>query len=368
VPRADPVHAQRLTAQLLSGPKANSAEAVVDRLLAVQGQDPRGFRLSIRSRSSGVLESDVVAALTERRSLIVTWLNRGTLHLVQADDYWWLHPLTTRQLATSNGTRLRQEGVSPEQADRGVEVIHGEVSSKGPRTRLELKAALDAAGIPTAGQALVHLLFAASLRGDLIRGPVRGNEQCFVKAAEWLGGPPAAMDRAEALGRLAARYLAGHGPASMRDLMKWAGLTLGDARIAIANTGDGLVERADGLLDLPDRANAAPIPPPRLLGPYDPVLLGWESRDAVVGTHEGIVTSNGLFRPFAMVDGRAVATWGLDSGRVTLRPLEPLSKTHREALAADASAVLRYLGLPDTPPIVEPNLLGVSDPSETSKR
>src|SRR5581483_12345340 len=101
------------------------------------------FRLSIRSRSVGVAEADVVAALTQRRSLVVTWLNRGTLHLVGAADYWWLKPLTTPQLATGNAARLRQESVSPRQADRGVDVIATEVATSGPRTRTELRDALD---------------------------------------------------------------------------------------------------------------------------------------------------------------------------------------------------------------------------------
>ena len=70
--------AQRLAAQLLSGPPAGTPEDVVRRLLAVQAQDPRGARLSIRARSTGVTATDVDAALTSRRSLVMSWLNRGT--------------------------------------------------------------------------------------------------------------------------------------------------------------------------------------------------------------------------------------------------------------------------------------------------
>ena len=61
------------------------------------------------------------------------------------------------------------------------------------------------------------------------------------------------------------------------------------------------------------------------------------------------MTRNGIFRPIALVDGRVVATWGLPAGRVTLQPLEPIADDRLEALAADASDVLRFLGLPDTP-------------------
>ena len=93
--------AERCAAQLLGGDPAASAEEVAGRLLAIQAQDPRGARLAVRARSAGLSASDVDAALA-RRSLIVTWLNRGTLHLVRAEDYWWLHPLTTPQLRTGN--------------------------------------------------------------------------------------------------------------------------------------------------------------------------------------------------------------------------------------------------------------------------
>ena len=94
------------------------------------------------------------------------------------------------------------------------------------------------------------------------------------------------------------------------------------------------------------------IPAPRLLGAYDPVLCGWASREFVTGTHSGIVTSNGLFRPFALVGGRAVATWGLDGGRITIRLFEAVRPVDVRALVADARDVLRFLGLPATDPEV----------------
>lgn len=67
---------QRLGAQLLSGPPLHDVVAVVERLLAVQAQDPRGARLAVRARTSGLTAADVDAALNER-SVVITWLNRG---------------------------------------------------------------------------------------------------------------------------------------------------------------------------------------------------------------------------------------------------------------------------------------------------
>jgi hypothetical protein len=81
------VHRERLTAQLLAGRPARDPVEVARRLLAVQGQDQRGVRLAIRVRSTGLTAADVDRALSEERSLLITWLNRGTLHLVASEDY-----------------------------------------------------------------------------------------------------------------------------------------------------------------------------------------------------------------------------------------------------------------------------------------
>jgi winged helix DNA-binding protein len=339
------VIAQRLAAQQLTGPPAQSPEAVARRLLAVQAQDPRGARLAVRSRSVGLTAVDVDAALSDR-SMLITWLNRGTLHLVCAEDYWWLHPLTTPQLATGNRRRLTQEGVTEAQADRGVDIITEAVRSHGPQTRPELRQRLDAAGVPTAGAALVHALLAASLQEQIVRGPMRGKEHAFVAASDWLGDTPEPLERSDALARLARRYLVGHGPADARDLAKWAGITLGDARAGIEGISADLTEQPEGLVDLADRVAPDGLGTPRLLGPFDPLLLGWASREPFVGPHSGIVTSNGLFRACALVEGRVVATWGLSGTTLTVRLLETVKAKAVTALREDATDVLRFLGLP----------------------
>jgi hypothetical protein len=340
-----PIVSARLTAQQLSGRPARSPEEIAERLVAIQAQDARGARLAVRSRSKGLVASDVDDALTVRRSLIISWLNRGTLHLVRPDDYWWLHPLTTPQIATANRRRLGQEGVSTAQASRGVDVVVDAVRVHGPQTRTELRRRLLSARVPVAGQALVHVLMAASLRGEIVRGPLRNSEHAFVAVEDWLGPRPAPLERADALARLARRYLRGHGPAGARDLAKWAGLTLGDANRALAGARADLVDRGDGLVDLAERGRVAARPAPRLLGPFDPLLLGWASREPFAGSHK-VVTTNGIFRPCVLVDGRVVGTWGLAGTQLTVRPLEPLDRPTVSALRSDAADVLRFLERP----------------------
>ena len=90
-------------------------------------------------------------------------------------------------------------------------------------------------------------------------------------------------------------------------------------------------------------SRGCPLPPPRLLGAYDPVLLGWASRELIVGPHEKQVAINGLFRPFAMVAGRAVGTWSMPGGRVALTLFAPLPEADAAALSADAAEVERFL-------------------------
>jgi hypothetical protein len=332
--------AERLTAQGLSGPPLKAPADVAERLLAVQGQDARGFRLAIRARTEGLTAGDVERSLAERE-LVVTWLNRGTLHLVRSEDYPLLQALTTPPLLTSSARRLRQEGVSEAEAECAVAAIEKALAEEGPLTRIQLRERLNSAGLRTEGQALLHLFFLAAVRGIVVRGPMIGKQHAYVLVRDWLGEPQL-LDREKALAELARRYLVGHQPASDRDLAKWAGLPLRDARAGLRAIASELEEEGN-LVRLAKRAGPEKLPPPRLLGAFDPVLLGWTTREDIIGEHTKLVTRNGIFHPFAMVNGRAVAKWGLAGGKLTVESLQALPATVAKALEADAAAVTRFL-------------------------
>ncbi len=333
--------AARLAAQRLSGDPAASVVEATRHLLAVQAQDPRAARLALRARTAGGRASDVDRALTEERSVIVTWANRGTLHLIAAEDEPLLHALTTPQLRTSSNRRLQQEGVSPRAAQRGVDAIAGALSDQGPMTRAQLRAVLEKAGVPTAGQALVHVLFRATLDGLIVRGPMIGREHAFVRVPEWLGERPK-IDRGRAVAELARRYLAAHGPAAERDLAKWAQLPLRDVREGLKAIAPELDQHFDGLVDL-RRRQRVPLPPPRLLGPFDPLLLGWSSRAFLLDGAKEVVTVNGIIKAIALVAGRAAGTWTMPGGRVELRLWREHPPATMAALKREAAAVESYL-------------------------
>src|ERR1700744_6309486 len=204
------LHIARLTSQGLATRPGRSAVDVAGRLLAIQGQDGRGARLAIRARSEGVAASDVDKALADRE-LLITWLNRGTLHLVRAEDYPLLRAVTTPPLWTSCRTRLRQTGAGEAEAERGVETVAKALADDGPLTRAQLRERLDSADVPTAGQAFIHVLFFAALHGVCVRGPMVGKEHAFVAARDWLGEPPE-VEREAGPGELPRRYLLGPRP------------------------------------------------------------------------------------------------------------------------------------------------------------
>ena len=64
-----------------------------------------------------------------------------------------------------------------------------------------------------------------------------------------------------------------------------------------------------------------------------------------MGAEQAILTVNGLFRPFALVRGRAVATWTMPGSSIVLKPFTSVSKRDRAALSADAAEVARFLGV-----------------------
>ncbi len=85
------------------------------------------------------------------------------------------------------------------------------------------------------------------------------------------------------------------------------------------------------------------MPPPRLLGPFDPLLLGWCSREFVLCSPAEVVTTNGIIRAIALVGGRAAGTWTMAGGRVALKMWKQPSRATSAALEREADAVEAYL-------------------------
>ena len=275
------------------------------------GRGPRGSRAA-----------DVDRALSEERSLLITWLNRGTLHLVRSEDYPLAAGADDAAAADLQRARLRQEGVSAGGRRAGVEAIERALAEEGPLTRPQLRERLDArrASRPQ-GQALVHLLFLAALARHR-RARADGRQRARLRPGPRLAR--AAASRSTATPRWpswrAATWSATAPPTTATSP---AGPACRCATPAPAwrRSPPSWSERARRPRRPRQAPAAEPLPPPRLLGAFDPLLLGWTSREDVVGPHKLLVTNNGIFRPFALVGGRAVATWQLAGGKVEIEHL-----------------------------------------------
>ena len=301
----------RAASQLLDDAERRTPAEVVRHLLAVQAQDFASVPLALRARSKGLELAEVHAAL-DSGELVISWLNRGTLHLVCREDYPWLHALTAPTTMTANARRLAQEGVTD--PARGVNAIVKALSD-GPLLRSAIGERIGAKG-----PALTHLLVAATLEGLIVRGPLRGKQQTFVLTRDHLGELPK-VDRDKALAELARRYLAGHAPASDADLAYWSGLPLRDAR-----PGGGVTPRHAG-----DSR--------RLLPPFDPYILGWKDRSFAIpdALRRRVIPGGGMFRAVVLVGGRVAGTWSRAGGRVAV-------DGPADGLEAEIADVERFLG------------------------
>ena len=129
--------------------------------------------------------------------------------------------------------RLGQEGVDPRSADRGVAVVERALAEERPADPRSARRADRGGGRPHEGPgADPHP--DARLRARPRRTRTDGRRQACVRAGPRLARRARPVDRDAALAELARRYLAGHGPAGDRDLAKWAGLPLRDARAGLA--------------------------------------------------------------------------------------------------------------------------------------
>jgi hypothetical protein len=308
----------RLVAQWVAGPQGTPVE-VVRRLGAVQGQDFPGAITSVALRTAARRRKDVEVALDDGE-IVRSWPMRGTLHLLAADDAHWMLELLASRSLTALTARWAQLGLSEADAERARELVTAALAGGGRMRRADLLTAIEDGGVATTGQRGYHLLGYLARTGTLCLGPTDGaGEQLLVLLDDWVPAPrrPA---RDEALGELTLRFFRGHGPATVHDLARWAGLPLRDVRAGLAIARPQLaaldVDGVEHLLDpeVPDRLAACRQEADGvfLLPGFDEFVLGYRDRTTILGPEfaERIVPgSNGMFRPTVVLGGRVVGTW-----------------------------------------------------------
>lgn len=314
----------------------------------MQAQDFPGALTSVALRTAPRDRAAVVAAL-DAGEIVRSWPMRGTLHLVPAEDLVWLLRLLTPRALAKAATRRANLGLDEATIERARTVAVDALAGGRRLRRDELMTVWQDGGVDTSGQRGYHLLGHLAQTGTVCLGPVKDGEQLIVRVDEWIPHPRL-PEREEALGELAERYFRGHGPATLKDFLRWTGLTAADARAGIAVARPRLatidVDGEEHLLDpaTPDllAAHRAAAEELLLLPGFDELILGYADRTATVAAEhaERIVPGgNGVFRPTVIVGGRAVGTWRHhgtgDRRRIDAEPFErfPASVTDRIAKA-----------------------------------
>jgi Winged helix DNA-binding domain len=368
-----------LARQLLLRRHPGPALRAVRHLAGMQAQAPLAPHVGLWTRLADFSPGELDRLLTER-SVVRAHLMRNTVHLVTAADFLAFRPLfqtmTERALAANFGRDLA--GVDLAELREAAAVLLAE----RPLTRTQLAGQLagpwpghDPAALAYAATHLLHLVQVPprGLWGDNVQGRA-GTQATFALAAAWLGsagkGSISLLAERTAAEQLVLRYLAAYGPASVRDIQAWSGLTRlrevtermrAQLRRYTGPDGDDLLDLADdlrpgtgpggaGLLGLPDEPIPDPgVPaPPRFLPEYDNLLLSFADRRRVIGHRRPVPLPPGAGARTGtlLVDGFWQANWAItrsgDRAVLEVRPFAPLGLAARDAVEAEGSRLLAF--------------------------
>ena len=313
--------------------------------------------LQLATRSRARVE-DVRTALWTDRTLVKTWLVRGTLHLIPATDLP-LYSAAMRNL-TWTPAWFKWLRMNERELDSLIAAM-GETLSEKPMTKEELTARVGRGRPAHVREAISgswgSLLKPAARRGLLAFGPSRGTKVTLVNPRHWLRGWKD-IDTDDATVELARRYLRAYGPATKKDFFRWFGYlrrgrsdpwpTLAQELADVDVEGTRLQILAQDARAL---ARTAPPRSVQLLPPFDPYLMGHSSRDHLFDkVHRWKVSRvAGWISAVVLVDGRVEGTWthvrSGDALVVNVAPFAPLSAGTRREVGARAQGLATALGL-----------------------
>jgi hypothetical protein len=320
----------------------------------IQAQAFDAARQQIRVRSTGLTAAAVDRAFEQERSVVRTWLMRGTLHLCAADDVRWLIDVFGPAIDQLGASRRRNLGLDDATCARGVAVIRNALAD-GPMARRQIRQCLVSAGVleEPVGQMMLHLIFHAAALGIVCSGPRMGRDDSFVLLDDWV--PQSKGPRGEAaLAELARRYFGAYGPASEADFAAWSHLRMGLIRAAMTAVGSELAEfpgPVRGLWTLGPAVTDPGTPGPvvRLLGHFDTFLLGYRRREhhggpeAEAWIHDG---GGGWIRPVICVDGWILGGWRVEQRarelEITIMPFDRIGRRADPAIGREVASIGRF--------------------------
>ncbi|KAA9111303.1 winged helix DNA-binding domain-containing protein [Microbacterium rhizomatis] len=307
------VRDMRLRSHRLTAPVATTT-AAAEHMLATQAQEFWGGRWALAARTKGEPTLSEVDAAFDDGTLVRSWTARGTIHIIPSRHLHWVLALTGERQFRAAASRHRRLGLGAGELARAEAAITSALTGGNRLSRSEVFELLRGIGIDPRDQRGVHVLYALSVRGAILQGPVvpregaPSREQYVMMADEWI------VDRwtpEEPLTEFFVRYIVSHGPAGTADFAWWAGLPIGMARTAAAGEDPRLTRIDDDLWvasDLPRRHPTAPEV--FALPPFEEYYLSYADRSISCAPEHGpAVMTGGVMRPILVARGEIVATW-----------------------------------------------------------
>ena len=332
-----------LARQLLLRRAAMSAEAAVAHLVGLQAQNVKPPYYALAARLDGFTPEALSEAMAGRRvARLVTM--RSTIHTHTADDCLTLRPLV--QAARDRELHAFRTGLAGVDLDRLAEHARELVEAE-PRTMAQLREALLAEWPDADPQSLA---VAARCRLPLVQVTPRGlwgrsGQVTLTTAEHWLGRP---ARPAPAPDDTVLRYLGAFGPASVKDMQTWAGLTR--LREVFERLRPRLVtfRAPDGteLFDLPDAPRPDPDTPapPRFLPEFDNLLLSHADRTRVVPpAHKGRTWTGNQAHRVLLVDGFVAGVWKPADDALVVEPFDRLPEERRAEVVAEGERMLAVM-------------------------
>lgn len=299
---------QRLWAHSCSNPVD-----IVRHMLCMQAQDFTQAKRAIASRC-GCSQEDVEQAFNSWQ-LVRTWTQRGTIHVVSAEDAWWMTRLCASKTLWWFKKRREYLGIKDTQIDEMLEalpllLIHG------PMSRKAIATALSTQGFDLSENKPYHLMCYAGTLWITVQWPIINWEHRFVLSSQWIKNPKKLTEEAS-LKELCLRYFASHGPATVQDLQWRSGIGKTQINQGISLCGDELIQQEiDGKTYYFKDSRVAQLSVSRVhfLAGFDEFLLGYKDRTATLDLdHHKLVDKarNGVFKPTVMMGGKTVGIWSM---------------------------------------------------------